>query len=79
MSDALNIEAVRVVDDLIANGAALAFKPARDGIGTSFTYELRAGGDRQRCRQIIVDAKWRAALWPAVVQEIAARAGMPHG
>lgn len=46
MSDALNIEAVRVVDDLIANGAALAFKPARDGIGPSFTYELRAGGDR---------------------------------
>ena len=70
---ALQEEARRVVDDLVANGANLAFRPETVGAPSSFTYELAAGGDRQRCREIINDAKWRPALWRAVLEEIAAR------
>ena len=76
---ALQTEARRVVDDLIANGADPRYRPEIAGAPPSFTYELSAGGDRQRCRQIIADAKWRPALWAAILEEIAARSqGAQH-
>ena len=70
---ALQDEARRVVDDLVANGASPAYRPEAAGVPPSFTYEVAGGGDRQRCRRIIVDAKWRPALWRAVLEEIANR------
>lgn len=75
----LQHEARRVVQDLVANGARPEFQPERDGMPPSFTYELTADGDRRRCHRIIADAKWRPALWAAVLREIAERAEVDHG
>lgn len=71
---ALAQEARQAADTMVANGAIFAIGRAGSG-AKSFTYELRTGGDRARCREILARAK-RAepTYWQAFITAIYERA-----
>lgn len=68
-------QASSMLDDLEANGAKITYRAPAGALAPSFFYELRSGGDRQRCRVIIAEAKGRPLIWAALLHEIARRSG----
>jgi hypothetical protein len=76
-NDSPTLTARRAVVEMLANGAVFHVPRRADSL-QSFTYELRGGGDRQRCRAIIRDAKEAGGeFWAAFVQAIVEIAGEP--
>jgi hypothetical protein len=68
----------RAVREMLANGARFKIL-RREGREDSFIYELPDGGDRERCRAVVQDAKERGgAYWRAFFGSIRAYAGGPR-
>lgn len=65
----------RAVEEMVGNGAKFYVQRRTDDL-VGWTYELAAGGDRQRCREIIKNAKaCGGAFWTAFVETIIEIAG----
>jgi len=73
----LEIEACGAVSTMICNGAIFRIRRRRLGRGRGdWLYEVPKGGDRERCRQIVRDAKDRGgAFWREFIGTIFEIAG----
>jgi len=63
------------VEEMLAAGACFSVSRREDG-SASFLYELRSGGSRRRCREILRAAKKADGVyWRAFVETIVAHVG----
>ena len=73
MSISDKTRAGEIADGLIANGAVFTYRGADGSMPASFTYALGRGGDRWRCRGLVLDAKADPAIWHELVAEVGRR------